>query len=87
MNTQIKVSVRTTDRFSCTRTFKTLAGAQRFAQKYCGETPEISTMFGYAVSQDGVARAMATGCHLKELFPKLQDATESDEAEYGLGYM
>jgi hypothetical protein len=67
----IKVSYRSIDRYSQTRRFKTLAGAQKHAQKWIGETPEIG--WGYAVSGDGIGRIMVTGATLYELFPKCAD--------------
>lgn len=64
---EITVRYRTLDRFSKTGKFKTLAGAQRFAQKWVGKTPEIG--FGYAVSGDGVGKITVDGCLLRDLFP------------------
>lgn len=51
--------------------FKTLKGAQTFAQEYVGETPELGSF--YAVSGDGIGRVTVDGCDLRELFPKLKD--------------
>ncbi len=65
----IKVSYRSIDRCSKTRRFKTLEGAQRFAQEWVGETPELGT--GYAVSGDGIGKVTVEGAPLRELFPKL----------------
>lgn len=69
----ITVHYSTIDRFSQTRKFKTLAGAQRYAQKWVGETPEISVTFGYAVSSYGTGKVTVHGCGLAELFPKLAE--------------
>lgn len=66
----ITVRYSSIDRFRKSRKFKTLAGAQKFAQKMVGETPEISTNFDYAVSGDGVGKVTCDGCKLSELFPK-----------------
>jgi len=65
----IKVSYRSVDRYSKTRSFKTLEGAQKFAQEWVGKTPELGT--GYAVSGDGIGKVTVDGATLTELFPKL----------------
>jgi len=65
----IKVSYRSIDRCSKSRRFKTLEGAQRFAQKWVGETPEMGA--SYAVSGDGIGKVTVTGATLAELFPKV----------------
>jgi len=68
---EIKVRYSSIDRCVKTGKFKTLAGAQRFAQKYVGESPEMGT--GYAVSGDGVGKiVVVSGCALSDLFPKVQ---------------
>lgn len=64
----IKVYLKSVDGFSKSRKFKTIKGAQKFAQKYVGEHPEIG--IGYAISSDGVCRIMVKGATLGELFPK-----------------
>jgi len=71
----IIVRVRTIDRFSKSRTFRTLAGAQKFAARWVGETPELGSC--YAVSADGVATVRAS-VPVADLFPKL-NATPSEE--------
>lgn len=65
----IKVRYETIDRFSKTRRFKTLAGAQKFAQHWVGETPELGSF--YAVSGDGVGKITCDGCLVRDLFPKV----------------
>jgi hypothetical protein len=65
----ISVLYTTVDRCRVKRQFKTLAGAQRFAHKWLGETPEIGSY--YAVSSDGIGKIECAGCTLYELFPKL----------------
>lgn len=80
----IKVRYKSIDRFSQSRSFKTLKGAQRFAQKWVGPTPELGTW--YAVSGDGVGRITVEGCSLEDLFPKAATPKGDDEG-YGLGYM
>ena len=69
----IKVRYSSIDHFSKTRRFKTLAGAQKFAQRYVGETPEVSLHFGYAVSGDGVGKIEVDGCTILDLFPRCAD--------------
>jgi len=51
------------------KTYKTLKGAQEFAQKWVGETPSLGGW--YAVSDDGIGKITVEGCSLKDLFPKL----------------
>jgi hypothetical protein len=78
----IKIGYRAVDGFRKTSTFKTLAGARRYAHRMIGEAPSIGS--GYAVSDDGIGRVMVTGCSLAELFPKawdLADAQERGEAD------
>lgn len=65
-DTKITVRYSAVDGFRMTRTFKTLRGAQRFAQRYVGEFPEQGR--GYAVSDDGVGKVTCTGCTLRDLF-------------------
>ncbi len=57
------------DRTRMNRRFKTLKGAQRFAQERVGEAPEIGGW--YAVSFDGIGRVTVEGATLEELFPKV----------------
>lgn len=81
----IRVRYSSIDRYSESRHFKTLAGAQRYAQKWVGETPEISSIFGYAVSADGISKVTVSGASIYELFPRSADPATEDE--YPLGYM
>lgn len=67
---QIIIHYSALDGFHETRHFKTVAGAQRYAQKWVGATPEISYNFQYAVSYDGYGRIMAQGATMTELFPQ-----------------
>lgn len=77
---EIKVSYRSVDRFSKTCTFKTLAGAQKFAQKYVGKHPDLGGWDrqdpprqgqpSYAVSEDGIGTIRVQGATLYELFPE-----------------
>jgi len=48
--------------------FKTLAGAQRFADRYMGDQYEISSTTGYAISGDGICKITAN-INLRTLFP------------------
>lgn len=65
---EIKVSYRSVDGHTTTRTFKTLKGAQKFAHYWVGAHPEIGST--YAVSGDGIGKIMAHGATLRELFPE-----------------
>jgi hypothetical protein len=57
----ITVLYETIDRYSKSGKFKTLAGAQKFAQKWVGKTPDISSAYQYAVSSDGVGKIRVCG--------------------------
>jgi hypothetical protein len=50
----IKVRYSSIDRYRETRSFSTLKGARRFAQKWIGENPEMGST--YAVSGDGIGK-------------------------------
>jgi len=64
----IKVHYTSIDRFSQTRSFKTLEGARRYAERYVGPHPEVS--YWYAVSPDGVGKVTVTGdATVHDLFP------------------
>lgn len=65
----IHVTYRSIDRYTKSAEFKTLAGAQKFAQKWVGKTPELSIGFGYAVSGDGIGKITCSGCAIADLFP------------------
>jgi hypothetical protein len=71
MSREITVRYSSIDRFSQRRKFKTLKGAQRFAAKWVGPTPDVSETFGYAVSFDGMGKVTWSGCTSQELFPEL----------------
>jgi hypothetical protein len=73
---KIVVRYRSIDRCSKRGVFKTLAGAQRFAQKWVGETPDLGGT--YAVSSDGIGKVTCDGCALIDLFPKLKEAEERE---------
>lgn len=62
----IKVRYSSIDRFSQSRSFKTLVAARRYAVKWVGENPDLG--IGYAVSADGVGKVTVSGVSLGELF-------------------
>lgn len=66
----IHVTYTSVDRYRKSAYFKTLAGAQAFAQKWVGKHPEISHGFGYAVSGDGIGKVTCEGCAIADLFPE-----------------
>ena len=55
------------DRLRKRRTFKTLAGARRFAHKWVGAHPDPGSF--YAVSSDGIGKVEWTGTTFDDLFP------------------
>lgn len=63
----ITVRYASSDRFTKTRKFATLAAAQRFAQRWIGETPELGQT--YAISGDGIGKITAS-IPVAQLFPK-----------------
>lgn len=66
----IVVRYESIDGFRKQGTFGSLELAQEFAQKWVGETPELSITYGYAVSNDGVAKVTCSGVPIDKLFPK-----------------
>lgn len=68
-NETIQVTVSSVDGFRKSRSFKTLAGAQRFAARYVGETPDLSSY--YAVSSYGTTKVESSTHPVIALFPKL----------------
>lgn len=64
---EIKVRYSSIDGYSQTRKFKTLPGAQAFAQKWVGKYPSLGG--SYAVSDDGIGKVTVQGTTLAELFP------------------
>lgn len=64
---KIWVKYRSIDGCYKLHTFRTLRGAQRFATRYVGKTPEISDNFNYAVSSDGIGK-ITSSIPLRELF-------------------
>ena len=65
----MKVVYTSIDRARAARQFKTLAAAQRFAQKWVGAHPDLAGD-RYAISGDGVGKITAEGVTLRELFPE-----------------
>jgi hypothetical protein len=83
MNTpkrDITVRYSSVDHFSKTRKFKTLAGAQKYAQEWVDLHPDIG--LGYAVSFDGIGKIEVQGATLEELFPPEIDAFPKTSEEY-----
>jgi len=76
----IKVTYSTIDRFRRTKTFKTLAGARKFAQHWVGATPEIGST--YAVSGDGVGKVTVEGASLKDLFGQDDERITKVDAQF-----
>ena len=75
----IKVLYRACDGARIMRSFKTLAGAQKFAQNYVGRFPDMGG--GYAVSSDGIGtvRVVAGSHTLADLFPSQTPAEPDPE--------
>lgn len=65
MTNNIQVRYSAVDGYTERRTFKTLAGARRYAQKWVGEQADIGRT--YAVSADGVGTVRVDGATLAEL--------------------
>mgnify|MGYP005830341315 FL=1 len=65
---RITIRYSAVDGYRETRRFKTLQGAQRYADKMLG-IPEFGSY--YAVSQDGIGKITAT-ISLRALFPNVQ---------------
>jgi hypothetical protein len=75
---EIKVRVSSIDGFSKSRKFKTLKGAQRFAQKYVGAHPDMGVW--YAVSDLGTTKVTVSGdALLKDLF--LEPTSNPEETQ------
>lgn len=71
-NRDITVTFSTIDRFRQTRHFKTLKGAQKYAQKRVGAHPDVSETYGYAVDAYGVGKVQLRGATFVEVFPPLR---------------
>lgn len=74
----IKVRYKAVDGYGKSSQFKTLAGAQAYAQKCVGTHPSLGSC--YAVSDDGVGKIMASGWYdngqpfnFKDLFPAIKE--------------
>ena len=65
MNITIKHT--TVDHIHVTRTYKTLKGAQKFAEECVGSNPELWST--YAISDDGCHKVEVVGISLNQLFP------------------
>lgn len=67
----ISVTYTSIDRCRKTAKFKTLKGAQAFAVRHIGATPELGSF--YAVSADGIGKIECRGVPVRSLFPALAD--------------
>ena len=82
-SSSVKVNYRSVDGHSKSATFKTLSGAQKFAQGWIGKTPTMGRgrfrgeVEDYAVSDDGIGKITVTGADLWELFPETQEAEDA----------
>ena len=63
---EIQVAYHSVDGYQETKFYKTLKGAQRYAQRMVGAHPEMGG--NYAISGDGVSK-VASNISLRELFP------------------
>jgi hypothetical protein len=72
----VTVYFSTSDGHRRTRTFKTLQGAQKYAQERIGETPELGSY--YAVSGFGDSKIEAKGATVRELFPASAAGEDDD---------
>jgi hypothetical protein len=66
-NANIVITYRTIDRFYERRTFKTLAGARRYARKRLGTSFDVGGFGGYAVDGFGTGTLRVTGVSLDTL--------------------
>lgn len=73
----IKIRYTTIDHYGESRKFKSLKGAQAYAQSRMGKHFDISENFGYVVSGDGVAKLIATGVDLYTLMGVARIPTEN----------
>lgn len=80
----IKVRYQACDGFKQTRKYKTLKGAQRYAQERIGEFPEMGS--DYAVSGDGIGTIRVEGACLYELFPAFQADQEAQGVRPGCAF-
>lgn len=78
----IRIRYEAVDGYRKTSTFKTLAGAQKYAADRVGETPDTSAFGRYAVSDDGIGKIMVEGATMVELFPKTAPAPVREPVEY-----
>ena len=82
MNSIITLRYRSCDGYSEKRTFKTLKGAQRYAERMLGGCPELTCT--YAVSTDGIGTIYSAGASLSDIFPHAAppyDVDAEEEAE------
>lgn len=77
---EIVVRYSSIDRCHKRGTFRTLAGARKFAHRWVGPHPDVSLHFGYAVSDDGIGKVTWEGCTADELFPEVDDPRPGKES-------
>ena len=65
---EIQVAYHAVDEYRETRFYKTLKGAQRYAQRMVGAHPEMGG--NYAISGDGIGK-VTSNIPLRELFPDI----------------
>jgi hypothetical protein len=76
----IRLSFRSVDGAHWTRSYKTLKGARKEAQRYLGTGPDLGSY--YAISADGIVRLTVDGCKLADLFPATADVHQDETREY-----
>lgn len=65
----IKLEYQAVDGAHRVREFKTIVGAQKFAETWMGVRPEVYASSIYAVTQDGVGVMYWSGCTPQQLWP------------------
>lgn len=77
---QITIRYASIDGCHHTKVYKTLEGAQKFAQEKVGTTPDLGSH--YAVSFDGIGKITVEGCVILDLFPEHVEAREAAMLAY-----
>jgi len=65
----ITLTYQTVDGVDRTKKYKTLVGAQKFAQEWVGVRPEVFKGSLYAVSADGIGVMYWSGINPEQLWP------------------
>ena len=76
----IRVRYSSIDRFSQSRSFKTVESARKYAEKWVGPNPDMSVNYNYAVSPDGMGKVTAN-ISMETLF----GVTNGDDSVYPAG--